>query len=576
MGQCSRGGAARGLAGTTEHTAASPEDLLNRAWAAVGAQDWDEAARRWQAMRQHHPERWEGHVWPVHTLWLAGRLDEAEATAAEAAERFPENTELLRLRAVVATGRQCWDAALELWRIWRDRVPDDPDGYTWPMRILWQNRRAVPEELAEESVARFPDNPDVLAQRAFLCMAQQRWNESLPWWAAVREHGPQRVDGYVWASQALRQAGRLDEAEAQTADAVVRFPADAEVLVEHAQVAMARSDHEEALRRWAVVRERFPENSEAYTAPLTILRLSGRAQQAEAMAAEVLTRFPGNPAAILEQLQVAASRADPQEALHRLAAARGVIEESGRMESGLGWIEYRLRLQTASPDQPVAPDEASADAATPEPSVAKLMLAFESLGERCDFGAVQRKYGVEPLGLLRFALAPFEGLVAALDDGFAAVGSEQDTEFSAYLAEHMIEMKRYGLTFHTCVYHAELADADFAAFRRQQLRRLVFLKRKLLADLEEAEKIFVYSDPRRTADADALTLFGALGRYGPNALLFVRPADDRHPPGAVEVLQERLLVGYVDRFTRFGAGELPPYETWRRLCETTLRLARDG
>ncbi|HTZ35332.1 MAG TPA: tetratricopeptide repeat protein [Stellaceae bacterium] len=553
--------------------------LLQEAWAATAAQAWDRAAACWKRLRADHPERWEGHVWPVHTLWLAGRLDEAQRAATAALRRFPDIPELLRLRAVVATTRRDWDEALRLWQAWRTRFPDDPDGYVWALRIASQNRRALPREIAAEAAARFPGDAEVLSQLAWQDMAEQRWEDALAWWTRVRDAAPDQPDGYVWASQALRQTGRLDEAETLASAAVARFPALLEALVEHAQVATARREYDAALRRWAAVRGRFPDHAEAQIAPLTVLRLAGRRAEAEALAAELLQRFPENDTVILEELQIAANGDAPDAVLRRLAEVRGLVEETGRMEAGLGWLEYRVRLQGAD-----APHEAPARGPTARPAarpaapsaagLAPLMLAFESLGERCDFGAVQRKFGVEPLGLLRFALAPYEGLLAALADGFAAIGTEDDTVLGSYLAEHMIEMQRYELTFHTCVYQHELSDpAELATFRRQQLRRLAFLKRKLLADLAEAEKIFVYSHPLRAGEADARALFDALGRYGRNALLYVRPASERHAAGTVLRVEERLFLGHVERFTRFGAGELPPFDTWRRLCETTLRLA---
>src|SRR5579885_2880091 len=48
----------------------------------------------------------------------------------------------------------------------------------------------------------------------------------------------------------------------------------------------------------------------------------------------------------------------------------------------------------------------------------QLMMRFESLGENCEFGLAQRRCGAEPLGLLRFASAPLEKLLAGLEGRF--------------------------------------------------------------------------------------------------------------------------------------------------------------
>ena len=50
-----------------------------------------------------------------------------------------------------------------------------------------------------------------------------------------------------------------------------------------------------------------------------------------------------------------------------------------------------------------------------------LALQFESLGDNCELGLVQRRAGVEPLGLLRFAGAPLRRLITALDARFEGI-----------------------------------------------------------------------------------------------------------------------------------------------------------
>src|SRR5260221_3025006 len=52
----------------------------------------------------------------------------------------------------------------------------------------------------------------------------------------------------------------------------------------------------------------------------------------------------------------------------------------------------------------------------------QLMMQFESLGENCEFGLVQRRCGAEPLGLLRFASAPLPVLLAGLRARFEGLG----------------------------------------------------------------------------------------------------------------------------------------------------------
>ncbi len=56
-------------------------------------------------------------------------------------------------------------------------------------------------------------------------------------------------------------------------------------------------------------------------------------------------------------------------------------------------------------------------------SLAELALQFESLGINCLFGLFQRRCGVEPLGLLRFAGLHYPDLVDGIESAFNGIGN---------------------------------------------------------------------------------------------------------------------------------------------------------
>jgi tetratricopeptide (TPR) repeat protein len=353
-------------------------------------------------------------------------------------------------------------------------------------------------------------------------------------------------------------------------EAAARFPGNIEAQTECAWVASARHDWEEALQRWTAVVERVPERAEAHIGAIQALRMLGRAGEAEAMARAALIRFPDNTDLMVEHVWAAVAREDWPAAASRLVAARGKVDDARRFAERLGPAENRVRSHLAPAERTGA-----SPAGEPAPSPADLMLSFESLGERCDFGAVQRHFGVEPLGLLRFAFTKYDALIAALDDRFSAVGTAEDTAFQFYKDENIIFMKKYGLMFHTFVYEKELpTEQSREAFHGQQRRRLTFLRDKLIADLEDPQKIYIYSTNERASDAEATRLFAALRRYGPNSLLYVRPATEARPAGTVETLDDGLFVGHFNGLTDFVNGGQPLFELWRGLCEQTYRLSR--
>ena len=83
---------------------------------------------------------------------------------------------------------------------------------------------------------------------------------------------------------------------------------------------------------------------------------------------------------------------------------------------------------------------------------AALVNHFESLGRGCEFGFLQRRAGAEPMGLLRFASMPLEGLIRGLQTQFAGIdayvkrhGLQDASMAEARKAKrHTINMRRAG------------------------------------------------------------------------------------------------------------------------------------
>ncbi|HWB48789.1 MAG TPA: twitch domain-containing radical SAM protein [Stellaceae bacterium] len=469
--------------------------------------------------------------------------------------------------AWAAMERRDWNEAVDLWATVRAKAPERADSYIAASHALRQiGRLDDADAMSGEAVAHFPDSPDAVAAHAWAATSREDWDEAARRWGIARERQPDRPDAHGQMALALVRCNRFDEAEDVCRQALARFPDSGEVLFHYAWCAMGRWDWAEAARRWRTVCDRFPDMEEPHLHAIRTLRAARKLEDAEAMAGETIARFPESKAALVERIVVAGDRRDWTAAAAYLASAREAVTENGRLPAPLGWVDYRLRLMAANAPAADAPDIGLSDR--------ELMLRFESLGQRCDFGVVQRNYGAEPLGLLRFANVPFEHLTAALDDGFAAVNEPHAVVFETYAGELVGTLRRYAITFHTHVYEKDLvSEADRQRFLTQQQQRLVFLREKLIADLENAEKIFVYANFEPLSDADFAKLFAAVRRYGAGRLLCVRPADAEHPDGTVERLRDGLFIGYLRLFADFGAGELPQHDSWRAICARTYLLA---
>jgi hypothetical protein len=214
-------------------------------------------------------------------------------------------------------------------------------------------------------------------------------------------------------------------------------------------------------------------------------------------------------------------------------------------------------------------------ALTGSPAV-QFMQRFESLGDNCEFGLVQRRCGAEPLGLLRFANLELRQLLHGLELGFEGLGDRAGLEFwlsEGARREYVIRDRRYALVFHTFLYQGEVSEDELL---EKQSRRLGFLVRKLLQDLENGEKIFVCKRNIPLTAPEILALHAALNRFGRNTLLWIVSADDNHSAGAVDQILPGLLRGYVARFAPYENAHDLSLEPWLSVCVNAARLVADN
>jgi hypothetical protein len=221
-------------------------------------------------------------------------------------------------------------------------------------------------------------------------------------------------------------------------------------------------------------------------------------------------------------------------------------------------------------EDPIPIDIATVMAADQIP-LSTLMLQFESLGQNCEFGLVQRACQAEPLGLLRFSSTPLAQLLNALDARFDGMGMPENTKIaiSSNGREFMVNDTRFGMVYHAWVNTGDMEPEDL---QRREVRRVPFLIRKLIEDLELAEKTFVFKGMGPVAEEEVFPLAMAIRRYGPNTLLFVNLADEEHKAGTVEVRAPGFLVGYLDRFAPGDNAHNFLLSQWVKVCREAYRF----
>jgi hypothetical protein len=195
----------------------------------------------------------------------------------------------------------------------------------------------------------------------------------------------------------------------------------------------------------------------------------------------------------------------------------------------------------------------------------KLLSAFESLGEDCEFGLMQRRYLVEPpLSLFRWGGAPVKSLIQGLDSGFEGLAEPDSTELVWDGQEYFLRTPYVTMHTQCLVQQDEAGQAEVLRCGRATLR---ILRRKLLKDIADARRIFVFKSLNDDfGEVEMRRLHAALRRIGPACLLCAVVARPGQPVGHVERLTEGLYAGYLDRFVIPNG----PFDKWLSICSETL------
>jgi hypothetical protein len=201
--------------------------------------------------------------------------------------------------------------------------------------------------------------------------------------------------------------------------------------------------------------------------------------------------------------------------------------------------------------------------AKPAVSDEALALRFESLGQGCQFGQIQRQLGADPISLLRFVDTVTSRLVDGLVHGFAGIdrpGGLSLEHTNKPRPTYQWHQRAYGLSFDTLIH---VDEATRSQVIDAQLKRLTFLRRKFLEDLQSAEKIYVLTRSDCLSEPEALAVFCALNIHAPNTLLWTVFGDET-ATGQLDEVAPGFLRGELgwtneDRFA--------PLPAWRLLLE---------
>jgi hypothetical protein len=190
----------------------------------------------------------------------------------------------------------------------------------------------------------------------------------------------------------------------------------------------------------------------------------------------------------------------------------------------------------------------------------QLITRFESLGDNCEFGLVQRRCGAEPLGLFRFCQTFLPCALRAVESDFLGMGDRLGVALEDKPGEWMGREHGYSKRWHTFLHGNDGTHDQILARER---KKMGFLVRKMRSDIADGAKIFTVKSQAADVPVEQIVpLHLAMNRRTPNWLLWVTQADPEHPAGLVEEIQPRLMRGYIDRFTLHPGENIETVAGW--------------
>ena len=482
--------------------------LVNHAWTAHQARRWQEAALRWQVVREHVRDGKLGYVQGANALREGGDIAAADALLGEALRRFPDDSELLTTAASLASRGQNWTQAWRRWRGVRVKYPDTRVAYLLEARALFRLKAFEEAEMvALAGVKLFPEDGELVLEAARCASRMKHHATALARWEQAFNLAPHIPSAGIGYAEALTQMGSGERADILLAELDARFPADAATAIAFARQAVDLGNWAAAEVRWRAGHSKHSDN------------------HAFAAAANE-------------------------------AAMRALLHDQGDLASMLGhFAGNNLTLVETAVSK-------SGEAAEIEPRA--LFMSFESLGYNCEFGIVQRHFGAEPLSLLRWTATEPDVLADALNNQLDGVGLPENTRI-VLNSDYRTKDTRYFMLMHTFILPSQATPEELLP---KFCKRLQYLRIKLLDDLRAAEKIFLYKAVEPITDEQIMPLWRAVSAYGPNTLVVARVAEPGHPPGSVRVVEPGLMVGYFDRTSTTD----PSLDVWLEICRRSYSI----
>jgi predicted Zn-dependent protease len=276
------------------------------------------AADRWTNVLIHHPDHEAGYAAAVRALVGVGRLDEAAGIATEGLSLFPngsaareacdaiskvpsteratpttDSAEALLATALGAERNGRWADAAWNWGMLRTQAPALALAYASGARALLRANRVAEAEMVLAKARRdLPHDAGVLEAWAEAAFQRNAFDAALARYRTLQRAFAAAPHADLGIARALHASGRLDEANAAYARLSEEQPLSVFVAQQYALVAIEHCDWPEAIRRLTTMTSKFPGHLPAYRQKADALVQAGRAEEADAVLCDAVSRFP--------------------------------------------------------------------------------------------------------------------------------------------------------------------------------------------------------------------------------------------------------------------------------------------
>ena len=352
------------------------------------AGDWPALLEQSTAVSRRWPDAWQPAFHAGRALLETGAYEDADHHLLLCMDRFPTMAQFAALYCQVGSRALSRTDALARWQTIQSRLPDAAGmkvGLAHAYRAASELDHA--EQAAVEGLARWPRNTALLVLSAELAAQRGDWAEAVRRWTSARERWPDRVDLLVANVGALRESGRVAEAETLARHGLDRFPNHPEVNTSLAAVAAAKQDWPEVVERLRRVLAATPDSLPAAVGLVGALGRLNRPDEAEAAAQAALHLHPDNELLLVEFATLASRAERWNDAVDRW---RQVYERCPPREAF--YLQYVAALEAA--DRLVDADEVANEAVGFAPDDLPLLLQHARLAERrFDVMAAKQRWG---------------------------------------------------------------------------------------------------------------------------------------------------------------------------------------